>query len=203
MRIVREYTPCRRSSQNGLEVASLLENPSYNPRLKEYIMTSAFNLSSLGNLLTIMTAFFSAFLAATWLGLVFWTVRDIRARSQDRFIHLLAAAIVLVLNLPGLIVYLILRPRQTLNEAYQQTLEEEALLSQIESRPSCPGCAAHTQADWLVCPHCHTRLRKACTRCGHMMELPWQLCPYCATPTPGSQTEASESNGELSRNASI
>lgn len=155
-------------------------------------MPSVFDLSSIGNLLTTLTAFFGAFLAALWLSLVFWTYRDIRSRTQDRLVHLLASLIVLVLNVLGVTIYLILRPRLTLNEAYQQTLEEEALLSQIENRPSCPGCGAHSDPDWQICPHCHTRLRKPCVHCNQLMELPWQICPYCSTPAPGVRTETDE-----------
>ncbi|MCK4962101.1 MAG: hypothetical protein KAS19_06430, partial [Anaerolineales bacterium] len=105
-------------------------------------MPPVINLSSLGNLLTYLTAFFGAFLAALWLSLVFWTLRDIRSRSQDRLVHILASLVVAVLNLPGLVIYMILRPRQTLNEVYGHTLEEEALLSEIEDRPACSGCGA-------------------------------------------------------------
>src|SRR3990172_3158897 len=76
-----------------------------------------------------LSAAFGAFLVALWLSLVFWTWRDIRARSQDRFLRLLAPLLVLLLNLPGVIVYLILRPRLTLEEEYERALEEEALLA--------------------------------------------------------------------------
>jgi hypothetical protein len=154
-------------------------------------MPDAFNLGSLGNLFTTFTAFFGAFLAALWLSLVFWTYRDARSRTQDRIVHFLAALVVLVLNLLGVVIYYVLRPRQTLDEAYQQSLEEEALLSQIESRIICPGCGANSEIDWQVCPHCHTRLRKPCVRCGKLMELPWQICPYCSTPASGTREASS------------
>ncbi len=160
-------------------------------------MPAVFNLGSIGNLLTTLTALFGAFLAALWLSLVFWTYRDIRSRTHDRLVHILASLIVLVLNVLGVIVYIILRPRLTLNEAYQQTLEEEALLSQIESRQSCPGCGSHSNPDWQICPQCHTRLRKLCVHCGQLMELPWQICPYCGTPAPGVRTETAESESEI------
>jgi hypothetical protein len=152
-------------------------------------MASAFSINSLGDIFTYLTAFFGAFAAALWLSLVFWTYRDIRSRSQDRLVHLLAALVVLILNILGFVIYLILRPRLTLTEAYQQTLEEEALLTQIEQKQTCPGCGTNTQTNWQVCPNCHTRLRKPCTRCGNLMELPWQLCPYCSTPAASPQPE--------------
>lgn len=146
--------------------------------------------NTLENLFTILTAFFGAFLAALWLSLVFWTIRDVRQRSQDRILILISAVVVAILNLPGVLIYLILRPPYTLDEIYQQTLEEEALLSQIEDRPTCPGCTSVVDPDWVVCPNCQTRLRKRCQQCGNTMELPWQICPSCASTVPGARVES-------------
>jgi RNA polymerase subunit RPABC4/transcription elongation factor Spt4 len=150
----------------------------------------ALDLNSLDGILLYLTAIFAGLIIALWLGLIFWTVRDLRSRSRDRLLPILAGILVAILNVPGVIVYLIIRPPRTLDEEYQHTLEEEALLTEIEDRPVCPGCGARTQPDWQVCPSCHTRLRRPCSRCGKMMELPWKICPYCATPAPGVRAEA-------------
>ena len=53
-------------------------------------------------------------LAALWLGLVIWTFRDIRSRSRDIFAQILATLVVAILNLPGLLIYMMVRPRETL-----------------------------------------------------------------------------------------
>ncbi len=140
------------------------------------------SLEDIPNYITILIAFTGAFLSALWLSLVIWTFRDMRARSRDIFAAILAALVVAVLLLPGLVIYLILRPRETLAEAYQRALEEEALLRQIEERPICPGCQRDIEPDWMVCPSCHTRLRKTCMNCGRLNELNWDICPYCGTP---------------------
>ncbi len=139
--------------------------------------------------LQILTAFGGAFLAALWLAMVIWTYRDIKARHRDRLVHILAAALAALLSLPGILVYLILRPQYTLEEEYQRTLEEEALLQAIEDQSLCPGCERRIREDWLVCPNCHTKLRKPCHRCGRLMDLPWNLCPYCGEPAPGMKRE--------------
>jgi RNA polymerase subunit RPABC4/transcription elongation factor Spt4 len=130
-------------------------------------------------------AVLGAFLAALWLALIFWTFRDFRSRSRDRLVRVLAALVVALLGPLGLVIYLILRPPRTLAEEYQHTLEEEALLSEIEERSTCPGCGSRTQSDWQICPQCHTRLHKPCSHCGRLMQLAWKVCPYCATPVPG------------------
>jgi RNA polymerase subunit RPABC4/transcription elongation factor Spt4 len=137
----------------------------------------------------VMTGFAGAFLAALWVALVIWTYRDIRARARDRLIHILAAALVVLLNLPGVLVYLVLRPSRTLEEEYQQTLEEEALLQTIEDQTICPGCERRVKEDWMVCPSCQTKLQKPCRQCGKLLDLSWNICPFCGTPTPGMRKE--------------
>lgn len=148
-----------------------------------------FDPAFLSNLLLILTAFGGAFIAALWVALIIWTYRDIRTRSRDPLVQILSTLLVAVLNLPGLLVYLILRPPRTLEEEYQRTLEEEALLQALEDLPLCPGCERRVKDEWQVCPNCHTRLKKNCPSCGKLMELPWNICPFCGTPSPGTRRE--------------
>ena len=149
----------------------------------------SFDPSSLSSFLLILTAWGGAFVAALWLSLVIWTYRDIKARGRDPLVRILAVLVVAVLFLPGIVIYLILRPARTLEDEYQQTLEEEALLQAIEENAMCPGCGRRAHDDWRVCPHCHTKLKKPCHHCGYLMELPWNICPHCGTPAPGMRRE--------------
>ena len=144
---------------------------------------------TLTNLIMGLSAWGAAFLVALWLSLIIWIYRDIRSRARDPLLRILAIIIVALLFLPGIVIYLILRPAHTLEEEYQHTLEEEALLQSIEDVPICPGCGRHIQSTWMVCPSCHTRLRKPCHQCRKLMELSWNLCPYCGTPVPGMRRD--------------
>jgi RNA polymerase subunit RPABC4/transcription elongation factor Spt4 len=148
-----------------------------------------FNPNVLSNLVLIAVGFAAAFLSALWLSLIIWTYRDIRRRARDPLARILAVLVVAVLFLPGVLVYLILRPQRTLEEEFQQTLEEEALLQSIEDNAVCPGCGRRIHEEWVACPSCHTRLKKPCHQCGRQMELPWNLCPFCGTPAPGMRRE--------------
>jgi RNA polymerase subunit RPABC4/transcription elongation factor Spt4 len=148
-----------------------------------------FDPQGLSNLIIGAAAWSAAFLVALWLSLIIWTYRDIRSRARDPLIRILACIIVALLFLPGIVVYLILRPARTLEDEYQHTLEEEALLQSIEDIPLCPGCGRRTKNTWLVCPNCHTRLKKPCHQCRKLMELSWNLCPYCGTPAPGMRRD--------------
>jgi RNA polymerase subunit RPABC4/transcription elongation factor Spt4 len=147
-----------------------------------------------GGTITQVILFFSTIIGAVvmalWLGMMIWTYRDMRQRSRDTVGTVAAVAMVGVLNVAGLILYLMLRPRETLTEAYERSLEEESLLQGIEEKPVCPSCGRPANSRWQVCPHCHTRLKKPCVECGELLELPWNLCPYCATPQPAIAGEA-------------
>ena len=134
-----------------------------------------------GSIFTIGVVYAGMVVAALWLAIILWTYRDMRARSRDTLAQILVAVMVAVLTLPGLLIYVFLRPRETLSEAYERSLEEEALLQEIEEKPSCPGCGQRVQDSWQVCAYCHTRLKKPCINCNRLLELPWNLCPYCAT----------------------
>jgi RNA polymerase subunit RPABC4/transcription elongation factor Spt4 len=123
-----------------------------------------------------------AYLFALYVGLVVWTFRDIRSRSRDVLAHILSALLVVVLTIPGWLVYLLLRPHTTLAEEYDRNLAEEAMLQDLEERRICPGCRRRVDTDFVVCPSCHRALRSRCTACGRLLNLNWDVCPYCSLP---------------------
>jgi len=148
-------------------------------------------VETISNAVVVIAAFLGAFLAALWLSMVIWTFRDIQARSRDIFAQILATLVVAILTLPGLVIYIMVRPRETLAETYERSLEEEALLQSIEERDTCPGCGQRVDEDWILCPYCHTRLKKHCHHCGQTIQLPWTVCPYCgASDRPVSTATA-------------
>ena len=133
--------------------------------------------------LQIILAFGGAFVVAIWVSLIVWTFRDVRSRSRDIFAVLLASLMVVIFGPLGLLLYFLLRPPNTLAELYERSLEEEALLQDLEERAVCPGCRRKIEPDWQVCPECHTILKKECLNCGKLLHLRWSLCPYCVTPS--------------------
>lgn len=134
--------------------------------------------------LQIAAAIFGAYMLALWLAMVFWTYHDIRSRTQDIYVQVFAVALVVVFNVLGLLLYLMLRPKETIAEAYERSLEEEAILQELEERPHCPGCHRRVEKDFIICPVCQTRLKQECLHCGRLLQLDWNVCPYCARPAP-------------------
>jgi len=136
-------------------------------------------LQNIANVLQILIAAGVAYFVGFTFALVIWTFRDIQSRSQDMVVQILATLWVLIMNLPGLLIYLILRPNNTLVEAYERSLEEESLLQDIENRLACPTCHQRVQSDFLLCPNCLTQLKKHCPHCSRVLLLKWTMCPYC------------------------
>jgi hypothetical protein len=138
-------------------------------------------LESIPFYLTIISTVCGGITAALLGGSAIWTFRDIRSRSRDPLAHILATLLVAILPIIGLMVYLMLRPQETLADAYERSLEQEALLQAIEEPEICPGCGQRVKGNYLYCPSCHTRLKAACPACGQPLHLRWSLCPYCGT----------------------
>ncbi|NLD71504.1 MAG: zinc ribbon domain-containing protein [Chloroflexi bacterium] len=120
-----------------------------------------------------------AYLFALYVGLIVWTFRDVRARSRDVLAHITAPLLVAVFTLPGLLVYVLLRPHTTLAEEYERSLAEEAILQDLDEDRVCPACRRRVEPDFVVCPSCHQQLRLRCVGCGRLLNPDWDVCPYC------------------------
>jgi RNA polymerase subunit RPABC4/transcription elongation factor Spt4 len=120
------------------------------------------------------------FFVVFWVSTVVWTFRDIRSRTQDFMSQILATVLAAVFPIAGLLIYMILRPRQTLAEIYERQLEEESLLAEMTERQTCNNCHARIEMDFQVCPSCGQKLKRSCPKCERLLELRWAFCPYCA-----------------------
>ncbi|MEX2314826.1 MAG: zinc ribbon domain-containing protein [Thermomicrobiales bacterium] len=127
----------------------------------------------------LVLALAGAYLLALWFALVVWTYRDITSRSTNPFTQIFSTLVVVLFFVPGAIIYLILRPRETLDEAFQRSMEEEFLLQDLDDVPLCPTCRRSVRDDFVFCPHCSSELRRACTTCHRLVDVRWEVCPYC------------------------
>src|ERR671937_1546181 len=94
-----------------------------------------------------------AYLVAFYFATIVWTYRDVTARTRDVFSIALGIALVVLIPFAGVLLYLVLRPKETLSEAYERSLEEEYLLQDIEDTELCPSCKRRVTHDFLYCPH--------------------------------------------------
>ena len=126
-----------------------------------------------------------------WLSIIVWIYRDVRDRTRDLGLQVLAVFVGIMFfpgfNIPGLALYLMLRPRETLEEAYARSLEEEALLREIGDEGMCLSCRRFVEKGWRICPYCATQLKDVCVKCEQLLSFNWIACPVCATERRATQ----------------
>ncbi len=137
----------------------------------------------------LLLALSGAYTVGIWFALIVWTFRDIEARSRSVIAQIFSTLLVVLFFIPGALIYLLLRPKETLDEAFGRALEEEYLLQDLEDLSLCPNCQHPLREDFVVCPHCYTELRHACPSCERLVEVSWAICPYCATELVGEPVD--------------
>ncbi len=129
----------------------------------------------------VFLALVGGYLIVLWFALVVWTYRDIGSRSQSVVTQIFATLLSLLFFVPGALLYMLMRPRTTLDEAFQRSLEEEYLLQDIEEAALCASCQRQVSDDYILCPHCQASLKQPCTSCNQLIKIGWPVCPYCGS----------------------
>jgi predicted RNA-binding Zn-ribbon protein involved in translation (DUF1610 family) len=119
---------------------------------------------------------------ALWLAAAFWAFRDMRCRTVNPLAPYLAAGGVILFSpllFPlAVLAYRIVRPQETISEAWERHLAEEAMRAELDAT-TCAGCGRRVDEEWLACPTCGTRLSRRCVECGKAVALDWSLCAWC------------------------
>ncbi len=126
-------------------------------------------------------------LAFLWALSAIWVARDVRRRCWSLPAQ---AAWMLVGLVPGVgvLLYLSLRPRTTLEPRYAHARWVE-LAEQTRTIERCPTCRAEVEPGFVACPVCTTRLRARCAHCEAALESEWLVCPYCETPVAAPELQ--------------
>jgi hypothetical protein len=138
------------------------------------------------------SGYFTAFLRmlvlfaiALWIALAFWTAKDARRRIDDPVIVAVCVAVAVLFGPLGVLIYLILRPPEYLDDVRERELEIRAMERRLGADMLCPYCRNPAESSFLSCPHCGTKLKNACRRCKSPLDPEWRLCPYCETAVTG------------------
>jgi RNA polymerase subunit RPABC4/transcription elongation factor Spt4 len=145
--------------------------------------------ATIARTLQVLIALSGAYLAALWVVLAVWTYRDIEARSRSVVTQVFSTMLAALFFVPGVLLYMMLRPKETLDLTFQRSLEEEYLLQDLEANVACPHCNRAISEEFIVCPHCHSRLQEGCVNCGREFDVRWSLCPYCGHEKGAALTE--------------
>lgn len=141
-------------------------------------------------------ALVGAFAVALWFALVVWTYRDAVLRSRNPLMQVFSTLIVVLFFIPGTVIYLLLRPRETLDERQQRWIEDEYLAQELDELLTCPSCSRTVRDEWIYCPSCRFQLRHACRGCGRLVETGWEMCAFCGVDLRVVRTREFESESK-------
>jgi hypothetical protein len=114
-----------------------------------------------------------------WLVVVYWVWLDSGERTSNRNTRLLYILLVITLNVIGWIIYLIIRPSQTIEEIYWSDLERRYLKYETAELGDCPRCGTQLYPGYTFCPSCRYQLKRKCTQCDVYIDRKNKHCPYC------------------------
>ena len=119
---------------------------------------------------------------------IVWVVRDAYLRGARWYLW----AVVSLIPVFGPLVYSIMRPPLMSADRDEQELELALKQRQLMKYGECSSCGYPVEADYVLCPQCHTQLKNLCARCDRALDPAWTVCPYCATPVaaPGGDRRA-------------
>jgi hypothetical protein len=113
------------------------------------------------------------------VALIFWTWRDSNRRGAMPWFW---ALVVAFFNIPGWIVYLVVRPPEILDDVHERELEIRTQEVELQNGGGvCASCLKPVEPDFLICPYCMKKLKKPCVECGKPLKMNWGVCPYCKT----------------------
>ena len=130
------------------------------------------------------------FLAVVYLSLVYWTYADARRRIDDAMLVGCAVVAAIIFPFVGVVVYMIVRPPEFLEDVRERELEMQAAEARLHqlSYLACPHCSYEVKEDWLRCPSCTRKLRDPCGNCSKPLDPEWRLCPFCEADVAGAPT---------------
>lgn len=148
----------------------------------EGITTANYNL--LGTLLGLVALIF-------WLVVISWIWVDAGERTTSRGTRIFYTAMGII-PIFGWIIYLIVRPSETIDEIYWGDLERRYLKYETAELGDCPKCGTSLLPGYIYCPNCRYELKHKCSQCGVYMDVGNKFCTNC-----GNQLKARAIKEEL------
>lgn len=141
-------------------------------RLLKFIEFNQYNLPVLLQILALYLLFM-------WLAVVVWTLRDITTRSRNLLVIVAITLFVAIGSVPALVIYLLIRPGETLEDNKNKDLFYASILDEKVS--VCKNCHGLVRLSHKFCPHCSHSLEQLCPGCARKVNPTWNFCPHCQT----------------------
>ncbi len=122
---------------------------------------------------------FSYGLIVFWFVVLYWVWLDSGERTSNKTVRISYVILVAVLNVVGLLIYLIIRPSQTIEEIYWADLERRYLKYETAELGDCPKCGSQLFPGYTYCPNCRYKLKMKCPRCKVYVDKKNKFCHHC------------------------
>lgn len=114
-----------------------------------------------------------------WLVIIGWVWVDSSERTSKKGLKIGYILLVIFFNIFGLIIYLIIRPSETIEEIYWEDLERRYLKYETSELGDCPKCGSQLYPGYVFCTNCGYRLKVKCPQCGVLIDKDHVFCEYC------------------------
>ncbi len=118
-------------------------------------------------------------LVVFWLVIIGWVWVDSSERTSKKGLKIGYILLVIFFNIFGLIIYLIIRPSETIEEIYWEDLERRYLKYETSELGDCPRCGSQLYPGYVFCTNCGYRLKVKCPQCGVLIDKDHLFCEYC------------------------
>ena len=118
-------------------------------------------------------------LVVFWLVIIGWVWVDSSERTSKKGLKIVYILLVIFFNIFGLIIYLIIRPSETIEEIYWEDLERRYLKYETSELGDCPRCGSQLYPGYVFCTNCGYRLKVKCPQCGVLIDKDHVFCEYC------------------------
>jgi len=115
-----------------------------------------------------------------WIVVLDWIWADSGERTSSKRSRILYVILATVFNVFGWLIYLIIRPSQTIEEIYWADLERRYLKYETSELGDCPKCGTQLYPGYLYCPNCDYKLKRKCPSCGVYVDKTSNFCPFCS-----------------------
>jgi len=131
--------------------------------------------------------FLGIVLAIFWLVVLYWVWFDASERCSSVFVKICYVLLVGILNIVGLIIYLLIRPSRTIEEIYWGDLERRYLKYETAELGDCPKCGTQLAPGYIYCPNCRYELKVKCPSCEVYVDRGSRYCPNCGNEISGEE----------------
>ena len=119
---------------------------------------------------------------------IVYVARDAYLRGAHWYLWAILALVPLI----GVIAYCLLRPPLLRIDRDEQELEVALKRRELAKYGECANCGYPVEADYVMCPNCHQRLKNLCPTCHHALDPAWGVCPYCTTQIGGRRRQSQQ-----------